>query len=131
MRLTSATAIFIDASCLITAANSPTAGSGFWLSVGRRGFFRALVSISVFTEAQRKVQSKLPAALDRLHALIAETPLEIVATPPDRLIQAYAAAFADDAHVVAAAVESHAKHLITLDRALEAKVNAADFPLTA
>ena len=114
MSLTRDSLLFLDATCLIAAAGSPTGGSGFLLSVCQSGFLKACSSPSVLVEAERNITAKLPAsALGTYHLQLATTPITLVSTPPKRAIQQYDSLFGKDAPVVASAVAAGAPYLFT------------------
>lgn len=125
--------LFMDASCLIAAAGSPTGGSNFLLSLCARGYLRAAVSQPVLLEAQRNIQSNLGVeAINRFYNLLAVIPFTL-ATIPDK------AAFTDleklvnkkDVHVVAALLEVRSPFLISLDKGLCSEVNKAGIGIQA
>ena len=78
------TPFFVDASCLIAAAGSPTGGSAFILRQCQRGLLRAIVSAPVCDEAERNVRTKLPsAAMAGYLDLLRISGLEMVPEPTD------------------------------------------------
>ena len=132
MSLTRDSLLFIDATCLIAAAGSPTGGSGFLLSVCQSGFLKARSSPSVFIEAERNIAAKLPAsALGTYHLQLATTPISLVSTPPKRAIQQYNSPFGKDAHVVASALAAGAPYLLTLDRPLIQRLQQSGLAIVA
>ena len=127
------TLLFFDASCLIAAAGSPSGGSGFLLSLCGRDLLQAAVSQPVLLEAERNIAAKLgPVALETYHRLVVVTPMTIVSLPPPAEQRQYRdIAGEKDEHVVAAAIVGEADFLLTLDKKLEERVNAANLPIRA
>ena len=133
MRIDRNTLLFMDASCLVAAAGSPTGGSNFLLSLCARGYLRAAVSQPVLLEAQRNIQSNLGLeAINRFYNMLAILPFTL-ATLPDK------AAFTGleklvnkkDVHVVAAALELRSPYLISLDKGLCLEANKAAIGIQA
>lgn len=133
MKIDHSTLLFFDASCLIAAAGSPSGGSSFLSSICARGPLKAAVSQPVLLEAERNILSKLgPEAFDAYYRLIALTPFVLVPLPPRDRRRVYGELVGEkDEHVVTAALEVRAPFLLTLDKGLEARVNAADLPVHA
>jgi predicted nucleic acid-binding protein len=132
MGVDSTTHLFFDASCLFTAADSPAGGSAYLLDVCARGYLQAVVSPDVLVEAERNILDKLDAnAFSRYRQLVASTPFLVVAPPSEPAVRHYQSAFFEDAHVVASALASQAEFLITLDQALERRVNRAALSVRA
>lgn len=128
----SSTLVFIDASSLFLAANSPLGGSAFLISVCSRGYLRAVVSPDVLLEAERNIVEKgRPGAFGRYRDLVASTPFLVVSAPLERVVRQYEAVFVEDAHVIAAALGSGSDFLITVDQRLERRVRASGLPITA
>jgi predicted nucleic acid-binding protein len=127
------TLIFFDASCLIAAAGSPSGGSGFLLSLCGRGFLQPAVSQPVLLEAERNIAAKLgPVALETYHRQVVVTPMTIVSLPSKTEQSQYREIVGEkDEHVVAAAIVGEADFLLTLDKKLEERVNAANLPIQA
>jgi len=127
------TLLFFDASCLIAAAGSPSGGSAFLLSLCARGFLQAAVSQPVLLEAERNIRLKLPpSALGTYQRLVILTPMIIVPFPSRTSRHECRKIVGDkDEHVLAAAIEAAAPFVLTLDKALETKVNAAGLPVQA
>jgi hypothetical protein len=126
------TRVFFDASSLFVAANAPQGGSAFLLSVCSRGFLQAVVSPDVLLEADRNIAGKgRPGAFRRYRQLIASTPFLVTSAPAEQLVREYVAAFAEDAHVIAATLASASAFLITLDQRFERRVRVATLMTTA
>lgn len=114
----------------IAAAGSPSGGSGFLLSLCARRFLRAAASQPVLLEAETNIRDKMASvALSAYHRLLAETPMTLASVPAAAARQAERAiAGAKDEHVLAAALAIEARFLLTLDKPLAQRVNAADLP---
>lgn len=110
--------LFLDTSILIAAAGSPDGGSASVLEICSRGMATALVSRLVFREAERNIKEKMTEGTHlRYFKLLANLNPETTSLPaPPMLEQAAALVASQDAHVLAAARNGDATHLITLDR---------------
>ena len=112
------TLLFLDASVLVAASRSPNGGSAAVLEVcaGRR--FRAALSFKVLLETRRNIQQKFgQAELIRFYQqLAAMEPLMVPPPSADRLKLCASVTSEKDAHVLAAALDSRAAYLLTLDR---------------
>ncbi|MBI3596535.1 MAG: putative toxin-antitoxin system toxin component, PIN family [Nitrospirae bacterium] len=110
--------LFLDASVWIAAAGSTTGGSAATLELCRRNKTRAVASRFVLLEAERNIRKKLGReALLRFYREIASLEIKVIETPTSREIAAQNRTIdSKDAHVLAAAVKSHAEFLLTLDR---------------
>jgi len=115
--------LFFDASCLIAAAASPSGGSGFLWSLCERGLLSAAVSLPVPSEVEIDLQAKFPsAAFARHRRSLARVSFVLATVPPlDISPRRYPAINAKDEHVVAAAIATHAEHILTLDQPLAAE----------
>ncbi len=133
MAIDRTTLLFFDASCLIAAVGSPAGGSGFLLSLCRRGLLAGAASHPVLLEAERNIADKLGIdALARFHHLLLTTPLAVIPVPTHADRRRYWPAINEkDDHVVAAAIAAHAPFLVTLDKGLAAEVNGAGLPIAA
>ena len=125
--------VFLDASVLVAAAGSPSGGSALVIEVCRGQRFAAACSQRVLSEAQINIRGKLPAeAMVRFYQLLAALSPALV--PPTTAAEEakYAAWVAPkDAHVIAAAVQSGAAFLLSLDRKhlVNDEVRRAGLPL--
>lgn len=110
--------LFLDASTLIAAAASPDGGSSLVVELCTLGKAKALVTRLVLREAERNINNKLSEqVLLRYYNFLGSLDPELVLPPSLIAIQRAAELVADkDAHVLAAAREGDATHLITLDR---------------
>jgi hypothetical protein len=126
MPLDRTTLVFFDASSLFLAANTPLGGSAFLISVCARGYLRAVVSPDVLLEAERNIVEKgRPGAFRRYRELIISTPFLVVSAPKEHVVRQYEAVFVEDAHVIAAALDSQSAFLITVDQRFERRVRAS------
>lgn len=110
--------VFLDASVFIAAAGSSTGASSSVLELCRGGLARAVATQRVLQEAERNIESKLgDDILVRFYQQIAGIDLAI-ADPPsaESLSKVEALIHPKDLHVLAAAIESRSKFLLTLDR---------------
>jgi predicted nucleic acid-binding protein len=125
--------LFIDSSCLIAAAGSPSGGSGFLLSLCSKGFLKAAVSQPVLLEAQRNIQAKLgDEAIKRFYNLLAEVPFSLASLPDKAELERLEKLInRKDIHVVAAALEVHASFLLALDKGLVLEINQAKLGIQA
>jgi predicted nucleic acid-binding protein len=132
-RIDRSTMVFFDASCLIAATGRPEGGSGFVLSLCRRGLLRAAVSQPVLLEAETNVAANLaPKSLATYHRLLAETPMVVAPVPGAAELRAARAIVGEkDDHVLAAALGVEAPFLLTLDQRLAAAVNDARLSVRA
>jgi predicted nucleic acid-binding protein len=110
--------LFLDASALIAASASPDGGSSLVVESCILGKAKALVSRLVLREVERNIRNKLgEETMLRYYNILGSLDLELVPLPPPSAIRRAAELVADkDAHVLAAAREGEATHLITLDR---------------
>ncbi|MBI4306375.1 MAG: PIN domain-containing protein [Chloroflexi bacterium] len=125
--------VFLDASVLVAAARSPNGGSALALEVCRGRRFRAAITVTVLLEARVNIAEKFgEAELIRFYQQMAALEPEMVAPPARRRIRDCVPLTTEkDAHVLAAALECRAGHLLTLDRRhlLTALVRSAGLPL--
>jgi predicted nucleic acid-binding protein len=110
--------LFIDASVLIAAAASPTGGSALVMEFCKARKATPLVSRLVLIEAERNIRKKFEeSVLVHYYDMLAELDPQVLPTPEQREIEAAAEVIRPkDAHVLAAARNGEASHLITLDR---------------
>lgn len=109
--------LFFDASVLITAAHSPTGGSGYLPEACRRGRFKAVVTRLILIEAKRNIKTKLGEEnLLRFYQLLGS--VDFIIEPPVSAgeIADYSHLIEEkDAHILAATVKSGAQFLLTPD----------------
>lgn len=110
--------LFLDASVLIAAAASPTGGSALVMEFCKAGKASPLVSRLVLIEAERNIRRKFEeSVLIQCYDMLAELEPHVLPTPAQREIETAAEVIrSKDAHVLAAARNGEASHLITLDR---------------
>lgn len=90
------------------------------------------MSPDVLVEVERNIVGKgRPGAFRRWRVLVTSTPFHIVSAPPEPLVRQYESDFAEAAHVLAAALTSQARFLITVDQRLERRVRTSGFVITA
>lgn len=127
--------LFLDASVLIAAAASTAGGSALVIELCKKGKATALVSRTVLLEAERNIRMKFSEpVLIHYYNTIAELDPQVIPTPDQRKIEAAAVVIqAKDAHVLAAARDGNASHLITLDRRhfLTEEIRQAILPILA
>jgi len=110
--------LFLDASVLVAAAHSPTGGSALVLEICAGGHFRGALTLKVLLEARHNIQDKFgEAELLRFYRQLALMEPLMVPPPSAGSLKLCAGVIAEkDAHVLAAALGSHAGYLLTLDR---------------
>src|SRR5215213_6846620 len=132
MPLARTTLLFFDAASLVAASGSPKGGSGYLVSVCRRGYLQAVVSPDVLIETERNVLENFEASAFREYRhIVASTSFLIISTPPEEIVSQYTAQFFEDDHVIASALASHSEFLITLDQRFENRVKASGLPIRA
>ena len=110
--------VFLDATCWIAAAGSPTGGSACILNLARAGYFMLATTRLILQEAERNIGAKMGRdTLLRYYRLLGSLPLELVPDPSEEEI-AYWQEVIDpkDCHVLAGAVKARADILVSLDR---------------
>src|SRR5215210_3205496 len=132
MPLSRTTLLFFDAASLVAASGSPKGGSGYLVSVCRRGYLQAVVSPDVLIETQRNVLENFPAsALREYRDIVSSTTFLVISTPPEEIVSQYTAQFFEDDHVIASALASHSEFLITLDQRFENRVKGSNLAIRA
>jgi predicted nucleic acid-binding protein len=125
--------VFFDASVLVAAAHSPTGGSAAAIEVCRAPRFRAVVTLQVLAEARVNIAEKFDEGdLVRFYQQVARLDPEVGPPPAAKALEdCMDLTTQKDAHVLAAALESRAAFLLTLDRRhfLTDRVLAAGSPL--
>ncbi len=129
----SSTRVFFNASCLIVAAAAPNGGSGFLWSLCERGFLQAVVSEAVLTETETNLGATFPSGVLARHQQQLDAVAPLIAAIPrlDVDPRRYPGINAKDEHVIAVAIASSAPIVITLDRPLEAEINAVQVSVRA
>ncbi|MEW6173696.1 MAG: PIN domain-containing protein [Bacillota bacterium] len=124
--------VFLDASCWVAAAGSPTGGSALILRLARAGFLRIMATKRVLKEAERNIRGKMgEKVLLRYYQEIGATEIELV----DPSTVEEEAKWRDlvsekDCHVLAGTYKAKAAVLVSLDKKhiLTARVKK-DFPI--
>jgi predicted nucleic acid-binding protein len=133
MMVDSTTPLFLDASCLIAAAASPSSGSAFIWSLCERGLLTAVVSQAVLEETEANLVRKFaPHCLDQHSLQLAQGVPQVA--PVARLDispRLYPSINPKDEHVVVAAIATHCPLILTLDQPLATEINAADLTIWA
>ena len=112
------TRAFLDASVLVAAARSPSGGSAVAIEVCAGHHFRAVLTLRVLAEARVNIAEKFgDTELVRFYRQLASMEPEIAPEPSDDGVAACVPLTTEkDAHVLAAALESDAAYLLTLDK---------------
>jgi len=124
--------VFLDASIIVAASISPTGGSFRIFKEASLARFTVATNAYVFDEAVQALQRKYPAALDNLERIVSWCGIDILPDPPEKFVAKYIYIIdADDAPVLAGAIKSKARFLITLDRRnfMTATLHKADLPI--
>lgn len=108
-------------------------GSGFVMSLCRRGLLRAAVSQAVLLEVETNLRRKFPPAVLTAHReQLAETPMAMAPVPTLAVREELRRVVnAKDDHVLAAALAIRAPFLLTLDQRFAEEVNRAALPIRA
>lgn len=110
--------VFLDASCWIAAAGSPTGGSATILKLARAGYLQIVATKEILWEAERNIKAKMrEEALLRYYQELGATEVEMVDRPtPEEKAQWQDLVAAKDCHVLAGAYKAAADFLVTLDK---------------
>jgi predicted nucleic acid-binding protein len=110
--------VFLDASCWVAAAGSPTGGSSRILELAQAGRIRIVTTRAVLWEAIRSTAENLgDEALRRLYRLLADVDPERVDDPSAEEERCWEELTdAEDLHVLAGAHKAAADVLVSLDR---------------
>jgi len=118
--------LFLDASVLVAAAHSPTGGSALVLEICAGSRFRGALTLKVLLEARHNIQDRPAlseaegfgeAELLRFYRQLGALEPLMVSPPSAGRLKLCAGVTAEkDAHVLAAALDSRADYLLTLDR---------------
>lgn len=110
--------VFLDSSILVAACASKKGGSAFILGYCKQKKLKGYVSFDVIAEARRNVELKLnQVGKNRFSHFIKFANLFIVPPPNvEKIAECEQYIYAKDAPILAAAMESPAAILITLDR---------------
>ncbi|NSW83152.1 MAG: PIN domain-containing protein [Syntrophothermus sp.] len=125
--------IFLDASCWVAAAGSPTGGSALILKLARRGYLQIMATKRILLEAERNINSKMgEEALLHYYQELGATEVELIDPPTAEEEARWRYLVAEkDCHVLAGAFKAYADVLVSLDRRhiLTEKVER-EFPIT-
>jgi len=109
--------LFFDSSTLIAALFSPKGGSGTLLSICEAKIIQGYISTEVIEEVEFVIKRKFPEVLELFREIVKASRLKIIKIRKKGQIEKAATWISDpnDAHVLAAAKQSKADYLITLD----------------
>jgi putative PIN family toxin of toxin-antitoxin system len=110
--------VFLDANVYFAGCLSPDGASALILQLARRGRIQVVASRLVLREAERNLRRKTTKrTLQAFRAFLNATPVTIVPTPEERVLERYTEAIhPKDVPILAAAVEANVDYLVTLDR---------------
>ncbi len=110
--------VFLDASCWIAAAGSPSGGSAAILKLARAGYLKIVATKEILWEAERNIKTKMgKEALLRYYQELGTTEVEIVDQPtPEEKAQWKSLVAEKDCHVLAGAYKAAADFLVSLDK---------------
>jgi len=110
--------VFLDASCWVAAAGSPSGGSALILRLARAGLVRLVATRRVLQEAEHNIRIKMgEEPLLRYYRLLGSVDLELVSPVTAEEEAKWSELVAPkDAHVLAGAAKAEADVLISLDR---------------
>ncbi len=110
--------VFLDASCWVAAAGSPTGGSALTLKLARHGYLHIVATKKILLEAERNINGKLGKdALLRFYQELGTTEMELIETPtPEEETRWRHLVAEKDCHVLAGAYKAHVDVLVSLDR---------------
>ncbi len=109
--------VFIDTNVLIAGIASLTGASAAVLDLCESEVVQMVISRQVLIEADRNVSAKLPNLISQFREFIRTlSPLLVEDPPPAAVKKAATIVDRKDAGILAAAVESEADYLITLDK---------------
>ncbi|MEW5931994.1 MAG: PIN domain-containing protein [Bacillota bacterium] len=112
------TRVFLDASCWVAAAGSPTGGSTLILRLAQAGRVQVVATRRVLQEAEHNIRTKMEEeALLRYYRLLGSVELELIPpVTPEEEARWSGLAAPKDAHVLAGAAKANADVLVSLDR---------------
>lgn len=110
--------IFLDTNILIAAIFSAKGGSREILRLGEIGVIQLFASQDVLAELEENVLKKQPSSLVVIATVLENSGVEIVNPPTIETVQRCQRflAYADDAVVLAAAIDAQVDYFVTLDR---------------
>lgn len=107
---------FIDASVILAALGSKSGGSSQVLELIKRSKLNGITSQAVVEEVLRNAY-KIKIAEREVFGLISNSSLKVIPAPTSEEVEKYLDVTAEkDAHVVASAIKSKTKVVITLDK---------------
>lgn len=108
--------VFVDASVILAALGSKTGGSSLVLELGRRRGLDLVTSQGVIEEVRRNCP-KIGVSWTTAEPIITRNRISVIGVPSVREVEKYGKTVGEkDAHVIASAVSSNSKIVITLDR---------------
>ena len=120
--------VFLDTNVLFSGIYSRSGTPARLLGAASREY-DAVISAAVVDELTRNISLKAPALLPDLVAFILATPLTIIANPPPNTVEPWlAAGLAEDAMIVAAAVQAEVDYFCTGDAALLRSLATHEMP---
>lgn len=110
--------VFLDTNILIAAIFSATGGAREILRLGEIGAIQLFVSQDVLAELEENVLKKKPQHLAIIAIVLEHSGVEVVEPPAVETVQhcQHFLAYADDAVVLAAAIDAQVDYFVTLDR---------------
>ena len=110
--------VFLDTNILIAAIFSATGGAREILRLGEIGAVHLFVSQDVLAELEENVLKKKPQHLATIALVLEQSGVELVEPPAVETVQEcqHFLAYADDAVVLAAAIDAQVGYFVTLDR---------------
>ena len=110
--------VFLDANVYFARCFSSTGASALILQLAKGRHFQLIASRLVLREAERNLRAKSNRqSLQTFHRLLHDIKLRVVRAPADAVLARYEEAIhPKDVPVLAAAIESRADYLVTLDR---------------
>lgn len=110
--------VFLDASCWVAAAGSPTGGSAMILKLARAGHLQVVATKRILQEAERNIRDKMgKEALLRYYEELGATEIELVdPTTAEEEARWQDLVAEKDCHVLASAYKAPADVLVTLDK---------------
>jgi len=108
--------VFIDSSVFIAACRSRTGASAAILALCKRGKVTGYISRTVLRETKKNIASADQAVKHRLNVYLLQHKLILTPEPPAATVVALAARMREkDAPILAAAMHSSSRYLVTLD----------------
>jgi predicted nucleic acid-binding protein len=109
--------VFLDASALFAAAYSPDGAMRVLIRLTAKGFYLLYSNEIAIEEAERNLQSKAPEAIGVFRTLLTALPIVIRPAPKQAEFErARTLVGAEDAPLLAGAIERRCELLVTVDR---------------